>query len=261
MAQRTPLLELVQKFFESDPVSAAHSLETMEEADAVKVLRALPPALSSRAFPHLHVSHAAALLKEVPPEIFRAIVDKLEPERGASIFVSLPDDVRMTFIDHLSENVKRKIQELLTFPENSAGRIMSSDYLAFHTEVKVKEAIQRIRNLSRTRPTASYAYVLDADHRLVGVMNMRDLMLAPGGATLESIMRTDVFTVNAFMDREEVANVLSERKYFAAPVVDNERRLLGVVKTEQLLEHVQEEATEDIQKMFGAGGDERAHRA
>lgn len=258
MAQRTPLFELVQKFFESDPVSAAHSLETMEEADAVKVLRDLPPALSSKAFPHLHVSHAAALLKEVPPEIFSAIVDKLEPERGASIFVNLPDDVRMTFIDHLSEKVKRKIQELLTFPENSAGRIMSSDYLAFHTEVKVKEAIQRIRHLARTRPTASYAYVLDADHRLVGVMNMRDLMLAPGGATLESIMRTDVFTVNAFMDREEVANVLSERKYFAAPVVDNERRLLGVVKTEQLLEHVQEEATEDIQKMFGAGGDERA---
>lgn len=258
MATRTPLLPLVQKFFESDPVAAAHTLETMEEAEALAVLKALPPTLSAQAFRHLQVSHVATLLKEVPPDLFREIVRRLDPQQGAAILASLPEDIRKSFVDNLSEREKRKIQELLAYPENSAGRIMATDFLAFHAEVKVKGAIQKIRSLAHRKSLASYAYVVDRDDHLIGVINMRDLLLASADATLESIMRRDVFAVDAFMDREEVANQLAERRFFAAPVVDQENRLLGLVKTDQLLEHVQAEATEDIQKMFGAGGDERA---
>lgn len=258
MATRTPLLPLVQKFFESDPVAAAHTLETMEDAEALSVLKALPASLSAQAFRHLQVSHVATLLKEVPPDLFREIVPRLDPQQGAAILASLPEDIRKSFVDNLSEREKRKIQELLNYPENSAGRIMATEFLAFHAEVKVKGAIQKIRSLAHRKSLASYAYVVDRDDHLIGVINMRDLLLASADATLESIMRRDVFAVNAFMDREEVANQLAERRFFAAPVVDQENRLLGLVKTDQLLEHVQAEATEDIQKMFGAGGDERA---
>jgi magnesium transporter len=88
---------------------------------------------------------------------------------------------------------------------------------------------------------------------------MRDLLLASPEAKLESAMIKDVFTINAFTDREEVANQLSSRRYFAAPVVDSDNKLLGIVNSDQLLSHVQQEATEDIQKMFGAGGDERVY--
>ena len=91
----------------------------------------------------------------------------------------------------------------------------------------------------------------------MGVMNMRDLLLASPDEKLEGVMRKDVFTIHHFTDREKIANDLSKRKYFAAPVVDNENRLLGIVKAEQLIQGVQEEMTEDIQKMVGAGGDER----
>ena len=165
---------------------------------------------------------------------------------------------REILLANLPQKNKTQIQEILTYPENSAGRVMSPSFLAFHTDVKVKSAIQRIRLLAQKKVPTSYAYVVDRENRLVGVMNMHDLMLAPGDATVESVMRADVFSVNCFMDREEIAEELSNRRYFAAPVVDNENRLLGVVKAEQLIEDVQEEATEDIQKMFGAGGDERA---
>lgn len=249
MATRTPLLPLVQKFFESDPVAAAHTLETMEDAEALSVLKALPASLSAQAFRHLQVSHVATLLKEVPPDLFREIVPRLDPQQGAAILASLPEDIRKSFVDNLSEREKRKIRELLNYPENSAGRIMATEFLAFHAEVKVKGAIQKIRSLAHRKSLASYAYVVDRDDHLNGVINMRDLLLASADATLESIMRRDVFAVNAFMDREEVANQLAERRFFAAPVVDQENRLLGLVKTDQLLEHVQAEATEDIQKM------------
>ncbi len=258
MRSHTPLLPIVRKYFEDDPRKAAHSLETLSEEEAVRVLKTLPSVLSSQAFPYLQDHYAAALLKEIPQDLFNQIVEKLDPQQGARIFINLPNDIRKRFLEHLPEKIKARIQELLTYPENSAGRMMMTDFLAFHGELKVKDAIQRIRLLERKKATNSYTYVVDKDNHLIGVMNMRDLLLASADATLESMMRKDVFVVNSFMDREEVARELSKRRYFAVPVVDHENQLLGVVKSDQLIQDVQKEATEDLQKMFGAGGDERA---
>ncbi|MFQ5542342.1 MAG: magnesium transporter MgtE N-terminal domain-containing protein, partial [Candidatus Binatia bacterium] len=163
MATETPLLPLVQKFFESDTVRAAQSLETMDPEKAAPVLKALPPTLAAQAFRHLQASHAAALLKEVSPGLFKEIVEKLDPQRGAAIFVNLAEESRKVFLDHLSEKAKRQIQELLTYPENSAGRIMTTEFLAFRSEVKVRDAIQRIRTLANRNVPASYTYIVDAD--------------------------------------------------------------------------------------------------
>ncbi len=258
MIKRTALLPLVQKYFESDPAQAAHSLETMSEDEAIQVLRALPANLSAQAFPYLQVGYAAALLKDISPDLFSAILGRLEPQQGASIFIHLPADSKQHFLDHLPENTKRQIQEFLTYPENSAGRIMTTHFMALHSALRVREAIQKIRSIARKKTTPSYVYVVDTENHLAGVINMRDLLLAGGEETLEGVMRKEVFSLDAFMDREQIASELAKRKYFAVPVVDHEKRLLGIVQAEQLLEDVQEEATEDMQKMFGAGGDERS---
>ena len=257
MRKRSSLLPIVRKFFDADPAAAAHSLETMEEEEAVEVLKGLPPSLSAKAFPHLQVGHAVALLREVPTELFREIVQKLDPNQGAMILAQVPTGVRQSMLEHLPEGTKRRIQELLVYPEDSAGRIMSTEFLAFHEEVTVKDVIQRIRALGHKRSPPSYAYVVDQHSHLIGVINMWDLLMALPTAAVGSVMRKGVFFVNGFMDREQVANELSKRNFFAAPVVDSENRLVGVVKTEQLLGHVQEEATEDLQRMVGAGADER----
>ncbi len=258
MAHRSALIPLVQRFFEHDPVAAVQSLETMKESDAMKVLRALPAPLAVQAFRFLSAGHAARLLEDAPPDIFREILDKLEPRQGATLFLNLSDEDREKFLEHVPEKTRAKIAELLQYPENSAGRIMSTDFLTLHTSVKVKDAIRRIRALSRRNAPASYVYVVDSEDHLVGVINMRDMLIASSTQTLESVMRTDIVSVNSFLDREEVANLLSRLRYFAAPVVDSENRMLGVVKADELISDVQDEATEDIQKMFGAGGDERA---
>lgn len=258
MAKRGALLPLVRKFFERDPAAAAHSLETMDETEAAAILQALPPTLCAQAVPYLQVGHAATLLKQAPPELFSAIVEKLKPEQAAAIVVLLPQESRAALLERLSEPARRQVQELLTYPDNSAGRIMSPEFLAFREDVTVKDAVHRIRTVVGKNAPMSYAYVVDPNHRLVGVLNMRDLMLASGEAALGAVMRKDVFAVNAMTDREEIARALAQRRYFAAPVVDADQRLLGIVKTDQLLKEVQEDALEDIQKMVGAGGDERA---
>ncbi len=257
MGKRTSLLPIVRKFFETDPAAAAHSLETMEEEEAVEVLRGLPPTLSAKAFPYLQTGYAIGLLREVPQPLFEEIVQKLEPNQGAMILAQLSEGARQAVLEHLPEGTKRKIQELLIYPEDSAGRILTTVFLAFHEELAVRDVVQRIRGLGKTRPPTTYAYVLDSENHLVGVVNMWELMLAQPAEPLSAVMRREVFSVSAFMDREEVASELSKRGFFAAPVVDSENRMIGVVKTEQLIGHVQEEATEDLQKMVGAGADER----
>jgi magnesium transporter len=254
---RKALILMVRQFFEQDPTLAAHSLETMDEEQAVSVLSALPPSLVSEIFPLLQPEIAARMMQHLSEDQLGSVIPRLNAEQGAALFMRLSEDARRQLLDRLPEKSKLRIQEVLTYPENSAGRIMNTDFLAFHSDIKVRNAIQRIRLMARKRTTSSYAYVVDKENRLVGVINMRDLMLAPGDSMLETVMRKDVFAVDCFMDREPLAEEFSKRRYFAAPVVDAENRLLGVVKAEQLLDDVQEEATEDLQKMFGAGGDER----
>jgi magnesium transporter len=257
MLKKATLLPLVLRYFESDPVAAAHSLETLEEEDAVQVLKAIPTAMSARAVVHLSDSLAARLLQAVPPALFKDIVERLDPRQSASIFLCLPNEVRQRFLETIEDRKKLRIKEFLTYPEASAGRIMSSHFLALHSDLKVKDAVTKIRQLARKGETASYVYVVDRENHLVGVMNMRDMMLADTDVALENVMRRDVFAIDCFMDREKVAHELSSRKYFAAPVVDSENRMLGVVNADQLITDVQEEASEDMLKMFGAGGDER----
>jgi len=258
MAERSPLLPLVQKYFERDIAGATHGLEMMAEDEALEVLKALPLHLTVRTIRHLQVSYAAALLKDAEPELFKSIASSLEPQFAATIFMHLPDDARERLLEHIPDKLKSQIREALTYPEDSIGQIMSTDFLSFHKDIAVGEAIEKIRLLAKKRFPASYVYVIDDEEHLLGVMNMRDLMLASPGDSLETVMRKDVFTLHCFVDREEAANELSKRRYFAAPVVDSQNHILGIIKAEQLLQGIQEEVTEDLQRMFGAGGDERA---
>jgi len=256
MPRRTPLLPLVQKFFEHDPMAAAQSLELMEEDDAVQAIRSMPVTLAAEVFRYVQVERATALVAKLPTKTFREVVARMDPQQGAGILIGLSPEKRQGIIEELPDTARERIRDLLAYPENSAARIMSTEYVALRPWTKVREAVRRIRMLARRTSPASYVYVIDEQHRLSGVVTMRDLLLASGSTELGGIMRTDVLRVPASLDREEVASLLANRHYFAVPVVDAEGRMLGVVRTEQLLSDVQEEASEDLQKMFGAGGDE-----
>lgn len=247
----------VERMFEQDGAAAARLLETMDEGQVVEVLRGLPPAVAGRAVRQLQVTFAAALLRDAEADLFAEIANELEPAHAAAIFMHLPTDARERFLQHLPERLRRDVQEQLTFPEDSVGRMMSTQFLTLRQDMTVRAGIDRIRAVAQKRFPASYVYVVDLEDHLVGVMNMRDLMLADPSQQLLQVMRREVFALPCFTAREEAAAELSRRRYFAAPVVDPENRILGIIKAEQLLQGVQEELTGDIQRMFGAGGDER----
>ena len=251
------MLHFVVKFFEHDMPAAAHILEGLKKEEAAAAYQSLPVELAVRAIRYLQVSYAAELLRDADDEFMKGVASRLDPQLAASIVMHLPSESREKVRDHLPEKMKEQIRELLEYPEGSVGRIMTTDFLAFNKDIPAREAISRIRALAKKRFPSSYVYVVDEDNHLIGVLNIRDLMLASADQPLEDIIRKDIFSLHCFVDRQDAADQLSRRKFFAAPVVDSENHILGIVKAERMIQGVQEDVTKDIQRMFGAGGDER----
>jgi magnesium transporter len=257
MTDNTSLLPLVQKFIENDLNAAAGILESIPEEEAAGALKSLPIPLAVQIVKVLQVSYAAALLNDADDEFLIEMTSQLDPQFLASILMRLPQDARERMSKHISEKLKGQIRELLDYPEDSIGRTMTTDFIALRKNNTAQEAIEKIRSLAKKRYPSSYVYVVDEEFRLLGVLNMRDLMLASPDQTLDDISRKDYFALHCFTDRQDAANELAKRKFFAAPVVDSENRILGIVKAERMIQGVQEEMTKDIQQMFGAGADER----
>ena len=257
MKQSTIYVPLVRQFFEHDMSAASRALESMSEEGAAAVLQSLPTTLVLQIVRNLQVSYAAAILGQTEDAFLRKITAQLEPQFLATVLMHLPKEARERLREHITGKMEEEIRELLEYPEGSVGRTMTSEYLTFSKDLRAQEAIGKIRSLAKKRFPSSYAYVVDDENHLIGVLNMRDLMIADPHQRLESIIRKDVFSFHCFVDVLEAAGELAKRRYFAAPVVDSENHMLGVVKAERMIRGVQEDVTQDIQRMFGAGSDER----
>lgn len=250
-------LPLVEAFVERDVHAACRTVALMEEEQACELLRGLPHATAARILPHVPATLSAKTLAGMSDEALAATLANLEPEQVAPILISLPEGERPRLVDSLAPKVKERVRELLSYPENSAGRMMSTEFLSFHIDMCVSDTIEKIRALAARGAPPSYGYILDDEGKLVGVVNMRDLVITPGTTTLATCARREVFSLHPFMTREEVLDALTARRFFAAPVVDAEGRMLGVLRASQLVGEAQSQAGEDMLKMFGVGGDER----
>jgi len=248
---------LIQDFSRLSPFDAAHRLEALKIEEAACVLVGLKPEPAARAFEFLEPRFAANLLGEIPEKARIQVVGRMAVTRAADVIAAVArEEDRLKLLEQLDRPQADQIRKLTAYPEGMAGRIMTPSFFAFQTDTKVETAIQTLRFLAQKKIPFSYVYVTDHENRLKGVLNLRELLLSDDEATLDSIMIPDVFSVPATMDREQVIQGISHRSFLSVPVVDAGGRLLGTIRTDDLISSAQEEATEDIQKMFGAGGDE-----
>ncbi len=252
---------LIKRFIETDPRQAASALENLPEDQAASILKNLTAAQAAHCLELIQPVIAADILERLIIEPANAILSAMRADAAADVLRAFTKEAQSAILEGLSPQRKDDLRELLSYPQDSAGRLMQTDAIALHRDLKVKEAIARLRALAPKKPSASYTYVVDSDNRLLGVLNMRDLILASAEQTIGEIMRTEVFCVGAFTDREELIHIAGSKHYISFPVIDHERRLLGVVKTQDLIASSQEEATEDLQLMFGASAEERPFSA
>ena len=252
------LIPFTVQLIERDIAEATKIFEGLSRSSAAEILMMLPVELTTRVLQRLQVSYTASLLDQGDPVLVKKIIQRLSPRKAASVVMHLSQTSRARLMPNVTGALAEEIREMLTYPENSVGRYMSSDFLTFQKEESAGKVIDKMKKLAAEKSfPASYTYVVDDDNILLGVINTRDLMLTPADGKLESIMITSVFSLHCFTERGEAAREMSKRKYFAAPVVDSENRLLGIIKGENLLHGLKDDLTRDIQTMVGVGRDEK----
>ncbi|MBI5625104.1 MAG: magnesium transporter [Elusimicrobia bacterium] len=257
MPGRKLALSALRRLIDSDATAAAAFLQEIEPEEASSLLCALPAGALASVTGHLHPRVLAGMLETLSPAAAGDILQRVGQGPAADAFRAMAADRRAAVVESLPGERRRVLQELLSYPEDSAGRLMTADHIALPRDMTVREAVARLRDLAHHHSVATYAYVVGPENRLTGVLNMRDLLLADPGASLESVMRKGVVAVSPFMGREELVRLASERQFIAFPVADADGRLLGVVSSHLLLEPGGEAAAEDLQILFGGGADER----
>jgi magnesium transporter len=215
----------------------------------------------------LDMSKFADLISEVRPELavellseleinqIIPILEQLSTDDAASLVSMFNEDVQLELLKRMKKEDSEGIQEQLAYPEESAGRIMSADFLALNGNTTIGDAITAIQLAGEDVDVPFYLYVVDDEGRLKGVISLKQLILVKAKLTLKDIMNPDVYKVDAFMDQEEVAAVVANYNLLAIPVVDEQDKLVGVVTVDDVIDIIQDEATEDIYKLAGVTQD------
>jgi len=247
----------------------AESIEHERPADAADILEKLPLEEELDVVRKLDTEVAARLLGEMDPEDSARVIAAMAPERVAQIVEAMPPDeaadiiphiqklLRWELFDKLNPQTAATLKNLLQYPPDSAGGIMTPEVITVTEDMTVREAIERLRRLESQVEILYYVYVINNQQQLVGVLPMRELVLKDPQTPVRDIMVRDVVSIPVEMDREEAARIFARYKYYALPVVDSAGHLLGKITADDVIDVLNEEASEDIQKMAGAGGDEK----
>ncbi|HEU5039188.1 MAG TPA: magnesium transporter [Gemmatimonadales bacterium] len=195
----------------------------------------------------------AELLQLIGPDRSRPWIRLLAPDDAADLLQALPADSRPAYLALLDPATLGEVTALLAYAEDAAGGLMNPRYMRLRPDITVEVAIRYLRRQAiRGIEVIDYAYVLDPEMRLLGVVSFRELFAAPADRLVDEVMHRDLVTVAEHTDQEEVARLLTEHGYLAIPVVDAAGRMKGVVTADDVVEVVREEATEDIQKIGGS---------
>ena len=241
-------------------------VEKTHAADLSIVFRSLPLVDQARLFNMIKdPAYKGVLLSELYEDAFLELVGEIPIEELVSIFETMPKDDVAELIDLLPEDASdailkkmrkegsEEIADLLSFPDGTAGRIMTPDFIALREDTTAKEAIASLQKEYSDVEMPFYLYVVDEYGKLVGVSSLRQLVVVPPDRALKAFMATDVFSVKTDMDQEEVAKLVARYDILAVPVVDESNRLVGIVTVDDVIDIFRIEATEDILKMAGAG--------
>ena len=241
--------KLRQELEEELDADVAAVLEEMEEEDMRKVFRILPKDQAAEVFSYLDVDTQQNIITSLSDKDAGLIVDNLMADDAADLMDEMPANVVKRILANASPDTRRDINHLLRYPEDSAGSIMTVEYLDLKENLTVEEAIARIRKVGLDSETVNICYVLDSGRRLIGTVSLRYLLLHDSSEAIGDFMNENVVSINTMMDQEDAAELFKKYDFTAMPVVDNENRLVGIITVDDIMDIVEEETTEDIEKM------------
>ncbi len=240
---------LRQKLMEYNDVDIAAVLENLDEGDMLKVFRILPKDTAADVFAYLDVDNEQAIITSLSASDAASIINNMMADDAADLFEEMPASIVKRLLSNVSPEARRDINHLLKYPEDSAGSIMTVEYVDLKENLTVAQALERIRKVGIDSETINICYVLDAGRHLIGTAALRYLLLSDPDAVIGDIMHENVISVNTLMDQEAVARQFKKYDFTSMPVVDNENRLVGIITVDDIMDILEEETTEDIEKM------------
>jgi magnesium transporter len=233
------------------PADIADAIEGLPEAMQAIAFRLLSKDEAIEVYEHLDSSIQQSLIEEFKRQEVLDIVEQMSPDDRVRLFDELPAKVVRRFLQDLSPQERQTTALLLGYEADTAGRIMTPEYLSLKESMTATEAIERIRNLSDVMETVYYLYVTDAARHLTGILSLRDVVVAQPDQTISEIMTREVVSVHTDTDQEEVARAIQRYDFLAVPVVDRETRLVGIVTVDDVIDILEAETTEDIYTLGG----------
>lgn len=250
MLEERQYKELREVLENTHPVDIAELFEDLEHKQVLILFRLLDKDKAAETFTEMNSDMHEALINALTDSELEEVMEEMYVDDTVDIVEELPANVVKRLLMATDEETRKQINTLLKYPEDSAGSIMTVEYIAFQKEMTVEDAIMKIRQVGLNRETIYTCYVTDK-RKLIGVVSLRELLTTGEYRTLEEIMETNMFYVHTHDDQEEAVNIINKYGLIALPVVDKEMRIVGIVTVDDAMEVLQEETTEDISMMAG----------
>ncbi len=242
-------VQLKNLLSEMQPADIAEIFEEAKDKDIPVLFRILPKELAAEVFVEFESDKQEILVNSFSDSELREVLDELFMDDAADIVEEMPATVAKRILKNTDANTRRMINKLLAYPEDSAGSIMTTEYIDLKKDMTVEEAFDRIRKIGFDTETIYTCYVIGSRRKLLGTISLRDLLLSGKDEIVGHLMDENIVCANTLDDKEEVAAMFDRYDMLALPVVDTEKRLVGIVTVDDAIDVIQEEVSEDIEKM------------
>ncbi len=232
-----------------NPADIAELFGIVPEEDLPLLFRILPKELAAEAFAEMDADEQELLISVFSDRELSYVINELYVDDAVDLIEEMPALVVKRILKHASPEMRKSINDLLNYPKDSAGSIMTTEYVDLKRTMTVAQSFERIRKTGVDKETIYTCYVTDAYRRLLGILTVKELLLSDSNAIIGDIMETNLIAVHTLEDKEEVARMFDKYDFLALPVVDAEDRLVGIVTVDDAIDVIQEEHTEDIEKM------------
>ena len=243
-----------------NPSDVAGLFDGLEEKQIPVMFRLLPKEQAAETFVEMEPEAQQLLIQGFSDNELREVLDELYVDDAADLVEEMPANVVKRILTQADPEMRSSINQILRYPENSAGALMTMEYVSLRPDMTVEESILRIRRQGVDKETIYTCYVLAKDRTLLGIVTVKDLLLAEGDDTeIQEIMTENVISVTTRDDQEEVAKMFSKYNFLALPVVDTEKRMVGIVTFDDAMDVMEEEATEDMEIMAAMTPSEKSY--
>ena len=240
------LRELLAEMNEAD---IAGIMDSMENEDSLRLFRILPKNMAAEVFADLELDDQAYIIQSLSETEASTIIDNMMSDDAADLLEEMPANVVTRILANARPDTRKDINHLLRYPEDSAGSVMTVEYVDFQQHMTVGDAIKKLRRVGLDSETINICYVVDKQRILVGTVALRYLIMHENDEVIGDFMNDNVISINTMTDQEEAARMFQKYGFTAMPVVDNENRMVGIITIDDVVDIIEEEATEDIEKM------------